>query len=98
VEASESPGTSTTSETDATTDVTVAFGALATEPESPLELPPETPASDELRQNLDQGPAVDSAERSAHLSEPAPERAKIEKMAKYAALADGDKPWWRRLV
>ena len=53
----------------------------------------------ELRQNRDEGPAVELAERNAQLDEPAAKRAKVEKIAKYAALADErDKPWWRRLV
>ena len=82
VEASESPGTSATAET---------------ELKGLLELPAEAAASDELRQELDERPAVNLAERNAQLAEPTGERAKVEKMAEYAALAD-EQPWWRRLV
>jgi hypothetical protein len=79
VEAPESPGMSPTPETGATTDVTVAFGVLATEPRSLPELLAQAPASDELRQNRDGRPAVDSAKWNAQLSEPAAERAKVKK-------------------
>ncbi len=87
VEASESPGTSATAET------------VETELKGLLELPAEAAASDELRQNQDERPAVELTERNAQLAEPAAERAKVGKMAQYAALAgEHDKPWWRRLV
>jgi hypothetical protein len=33
-------------------------------------------------------------ERNAQLTEPAAERAKVEKMAEYVALAD-ERPWWK---
>jgi hypothetical protein len=98
-EASESLGTSAAPETDGTTDVTAVCTVLATEPKSLLELPAQASAGDELRQSGEERPAVDLAERNAQLAEPAPERAKLEKMAQYAALADEhDQPWWRRLV
>jgi hypothetical protein len=87
VEASESPETTATSE------------AVETELKGLSVLPAEGPTSDELRQDRDESPAVDLAERNAQLAEPAAERAKVEKMALYAALAkEHDKPWWRRLV
>ena len=87
VEASESLGTSATAET------------AETELKGLLELPAEAAASDELRQNQDERPAVELTERNAQLAEPAAERAKVGKMAQYAALAgEHDKPWWRRLV
>jgi hypothetical protein len=87
VEASESPETTATSE------------AVETELKGLSVLPAEGPTSDELRQDRDERPAVDLAERNAQLAEPAAERAKVEKMAVYAALAkEHDKPWWRRLV
>ena len=87
VEASESPGTSATAET------------VETELKGLLELPAEAAASDELRQNQDERPAVELTKRNAQLAEPAAERAKVGKMAQYAALAgEHDKPWWRRLV
>ena len=87
VEASESPETSATAET------------VETELKGLLELPAEAAASDELRQNRDERPAVELTERNAQLAEPAAERAKVGKMAQYAALAgEHDKPWWRRLV
>jgi hypothetical protein len=87
VEASESPETSATAET------------VETELKGLLELPAEAAASYELRQNRDERPAVELAERNAQLDGPAAERARVEKMAKYAALADEHyKPWWRRLV
>jgi hypothetical protein len=99
VEASESPGTNATPETAATTDVTVGFAGLGTELKSLLELPAHAPASDELRQNRDERRAVDLAERSAQLDEPAAERAKVEKRAEYAVLANERyNPWWRRLA
>jgi hypothetical protein len=85
VEASESSGTSATAET------------VETELKGLLELPDEAPTSDELRQESDERPPVNLAERNAQLAEPAAERAKVEKMAEYAALAD-EQPWWRRLV
>jgi hypothetical protein len=86
VEASESPETSATAET------------VETELKGLLELPAKAPTSDELRQESDERPAVNLAERNAQLAEPAAERAKVEKMmAEYAALAD-EQPWWRRLV
>jgi hypothetical protein len=98
VEASESHGTSATPETAATTDVTVGFAGLGTEFKGLLELPA-TPASDELRQNRDERRAVDLAERNAQLAEPAARRAKIEKRAEYAVLANEHySPWWRRLA
>ena len=87
VEASESPETSATAET------------AGTEFKGVLEPPTKASTSDELRQNRDEKRAVDLAERSAQLAEPGAERARAEKMVKYAALADeGGKPWWRRLV
>jgi hypothetical protein len=87
VEASESPGTSAPAET------------VETELKGLLELPAEAAASDELRQNQDERPAVKLTERNAQLAEPAAERAKVGKMAQYAALAgEHDKPWWKRLV
>jgi hypothetical protein len=99
VEASESPGTSAMSETDATTDVAAAFAALGREPEGLLGLPAQTSASGELRQSLDERRAVEVAGGNAQFGEPAAERAKVEKMAKSAALADEhDWPWWRWLV
>ena len=81
VEASESPETSATAET------------AGTEFKGVLEPLTEASTSDELRQNRDERPAVELAERN----EPAAERAKVEKMAEYVALAD-EQPWWRRLV
>jgi hypothetical protein len=93
VEASESPGTA------ATTDVTVGFAGLGTEFKGLLELPAHAPASDELRQNRDERRAEHLAERNAQLAEPAAERAKVEKRAEYAVLADEHyNPWWRRLA
>ena len=85
MEASESPETGATAET------------AATEFKGVLEPPTEASTSDELRQNRDERPAVELAERNAQLTEPAAERAKVEKMAEYVALAD-EQPWWRRLV
>jgi hypothetical protein len=87
VEALESPETTATSE------------AVETELKGLPVLPAEGPTSDELRQDRDERPAVDLAERVAQLAEPAAERAKVEKTAVYAARAkEHDKPWWRRLV
>ena len=98
VEGSESPGTNPMPETAATTDATVAFAALGTQ-KYLFEMPAEAAASDELRQNPDERPAVELTERNAQFAEPAAERAKVGKMAQYAALAgEHDKPWWRRLV
>ena len=92
------PETTATPETAATTDATVAFAALGTQ-KCLFELPAAAAASDELRQNRDERPAVELTERNAPLAEPAAERAKVGKMAQYAALAgEHDKPWWRRLV
>src|SRR6516165_1448034 len=82
VEASESPETSATAETE--------FKGV-------LEPPTEASTSDELRQNRDERPAVELAERNAQLTEPAAERAKVEKMAEYVALAV-EQPWWTWLV
>ena len=99
VEASEFPGTSATTETAATTDVIVRFAGLGTEFKGLVELPAHAPASDDLGQNRDERRAVDLAERNAPLAEPAAERAKVEKRAEYAALADEHyNPWWRRLA
>ena len=97
VEGSESPGTNPTPEMTATTHATVAFAALGTQ-KCLFELPAQVAASDELRQNRDERPAVvELTERKAQLAEPAAERAKVGKMA--AALAgEHDKPWWMRLV
>ena len=95
--APDSPGRSTTPETAATTDVPATFAALGTEPKGPLNLPAQAPAGDELGQNRDERPAVELAERNAQLTEPAADRAKVEKMAEYVALAV-EQPWWRRLV
>jgi hypothetical protein len=98
VEASECPGMSPMPEAAATTDVTVAFAALGTQ-KGPFEVPAEAAPGDELRQNRDERPEVDLAERNAQLDKPAAGQAKVEKMAEYTALADEhDKPWWRRLV
>ena len=85
VEASESPETSPTAET------------AGTEFKGVLEPLPEASTSDELRQNRDERPAVELAERNAQLTEPAADRAKVEKMAEYVALAV-EQPWWTRLV
>jgi hypothetical protein len=101
VEALEAPGAGATPETGATTDVIVgvAVAVVGTEPKGFLELPAQAPASDELRQDRDERRAVELAERNDQLAEPRAKRAKVEKMAKYAALAsEHDKPWWRRLV
>jgi len=87
VEASESPETSATPET------------VETELKGLSVLPAEGPTSDQRRQDWDKMPAVDLAERNAQLTEPAAERAKVEKTAVYAApTKEHDKPWWRRLV
>ena len=73
----------------------VAFAVLGAD--GLLELPAE--ARDELRQNREERQADDLAERNAQLAEPVAERAKAEKaIAKYAALEERAKPWWRRLV
>jgi hypothetical protein len=85
VEASESPETSVPAET------------AGTEFKGVLEPPTEASTSDELRQNRDERPAIELAERNAQLTEPGAERTKVEKMAEYVALAD-EQPWWRRLV
>jgi len=85
VEASESPETSATAET------------AGTEFNGVLEPPTEASTSDELRQKRDERPAVELAERNAQLTQPAAQRAKVEKMAEYAALAV-DLPGWRQLV
>ena len=98
VEASESPETSASPGTAATTDIAVAHAGLGRE-KGLLERPALVPASDEQRQNRDEGPAVHLAKRNVHLAEPAAERAEVAKMARYTVLAgERDKPWWRRLV
>jgi hypothetical protein len=98
VEASESPATNPMPETAATTGVAAAFAALGTQ-KGLLEPPARAPASDEPRQNRDERPAVDLAERNAQLAERTADRAKVEKMTQYTGLAgERDKPWWRRLV
>ena len=87
LEASESPETTATSE------------AVETELKGLPLLPAEGPTSYELRQDRDERPGVNLAERNAQVAEPAAERAKVEKMVQYAALpGEHDKPWWRRLV
>ncbi|HEY1885480.1 MAG TPA: hypothetical protein VGG86_05425, partial [Roseiarcus sp.] len=87
VEASESPET------------TAAPEAVETELKGLPVLPAEGPTSYELRQDRDERPRVNLAERNAQVAEPAAERAKVEKMVQYAALpGEHDKPWWRRLV
>ena len=85
VEASESPETSVPAET------------AGTEFKSVLEPPTKASTSDELRQNRDERPAIELAERNAQLTEPGAERTKVEKMAEYVALAV-EQPWWTRLV
>ena len=96
-EASEQPETSATPETAATNDMAVAFAPL--EAEGLFELHAKAPANDELRQNREERQADDLAERNAQLAEPVAERAKAEKaIAKYAALEERAKPWWRLLV
>jgi hypothetical protein len=95
---SERPETRGTPETSSTTDIAVAFAALGTQ-KGPLELPAEAPASDELCQNRDEMPAVDLPERNPQPVEAGTARAKVEKMARYTALAgEHDRRWWRRLV
>ena len=90
-EASEQPETSATPETAATNDMAVAFAVLGAD--GLLELPAE--ARDELRQNREERQADDLAQ----LAGPVAERAKAEKaIAKYAALEERAKPWWRLLV
>ena len=92
-EASEQPETSATPETAATNDMAVAFAPL--EAEGLFELHAKAPANDELRQNREERQADDLAQ----LAGPVAERAKAEKaIAKYAALEERAKPWWRRLV
>ena len=85
VEASESPETSPTAET------------AGTEFKGVLEPPTEASTSDELRQNRDEKPAAELAERNSQLTELTAERPKGEKRADHAALED-ELPWWRRLV
>ena len=98
-EASERPETSATPETAATNDMAVAFAALRAELKGLLELPAGAPANDELRRNREERQVADLAERNSQLAELAADRAKAEKaMAKYAALEERAKPWWRRLV
>lgn len=97
VEAPESPETSPTSETDLASDVTVE--ALGTGLQGDPKLPVRAPASDETRQNWDEGAAADLAERNAQVTEPAAGRAKVEMMARNAVVADEHGgPWWMRLV
>ena len=87
VEASESPETTATSE------------AVETELKGLPVLPAEGPTSYELRQDRDERPRVNLAERNAQVAEPATERAKVEKIVQYAALpGEHNKPWWGRLV
>ena len=76
--ASESPETSATPETATTIDIAAAFAALGTQ-KCLFEMPAEAAASDELRQNRDEKPAVELTERNAQLAEPAAERAKAER-------------------
>jgi hypothetical protein len=84
-EASERPETSATPETAATNDMAVAFAALGAELKG--------------LQNREERQVADLAERNAQLAELVAERAKAEKaIAKYAALEERAKPWWRRLV
>ena len=84
-EASEQPETSATPETAATNDMAVAFAALGAELKG--------------LQNREERQVADLAERNAQLAELVAERAKAEKaIAKYAALEERAKPWWRRLV
>jgi hypothetical protein len=70
---------------------------VETELKSLLEVPADAPRGDELHRDGDERRLVDLAERNRQLAEPAGERAKVEKMAEYAALSD-EQPWWRRLV
>jgi hypothetical protein len=87
VAASESPEMSATPET------------VETELKGLSVLPAAAPVSDEPRQDRDERPGVNLAERNAQVAEPASERAKVGKMVQYAALpGEHDKPWWRRLV
>jgi hypothetical protein len=87
VEASESPET------------TAAPGAVETELKGLPVLPAARQSSGELRQDRDESPGVNLAERNAQVAEPPSERAKVEKTVQYAALpGEHDKPWWRRLV
>jgi hypothetical protein len=87
MEALESPETSVTPE------------AAETELKGLPVLPAEAPTSDEPRKDSHERRAVDLAGRNAQFAEPAAERAQVEKMAGYAALAkEHGKPWWRRLV
>jgi hypothetical protein len=98
VKISESPETRRTPETSSTTDIAVAFAALGTQ-KGPLEPPAEAPASDELRQNRDEMPAVDLPERNPQPVEADAARAKVETMARHTALAgEHDSRWWRRFV
>jgi hypothetical protein len=98
-EASRRPETSATPETAAMSDMAVAFSALGAELKDLLKLPAEVPEKDELRQNREERQVADLAERNAQLAELVAERAKAEKaIAKYAALEERAKPWWRRLV
>jgi len=84
-EASERPETGATPETAATNDMAVAFAALGVELKGP--------------QNREERQAANLADRNARLVELVVERAKAEKaIAKYAALEERAKPWWRRIV
>ncbi len=84
-EASERPETSATPDTAATNDMAIAFAALGAELKG--------------LQNREERQVADLAERNAQLAELVAERAKAEKaIAKYAALEERAKPWWRRLV
>jgi hypothetical protein len=86
-----------TPETAPTNEMAVAF---APELIGLVALPAEAPATDEPRQNRDEGQGANLAERTADPAEPAAERAKTDKamIAKYAALGERASPWWRRLV
>jgi hypothetical protein len=94
VEAPESPGTNAMPETAGKTDVTVPFAALGTQ-KGLFELPAEAAASNELRQNLDERPAVGLNGMLNSTNRPL----SVKKTGEYAVLADEhDKPWWRRVV
>jgi hypothetical protein len=77
-------------------ETTAAPEAVETEFKGLSVLPAEGPTSYELRQDRDERPGVNSAERNAQVAEPAAERAKVKKMVQYPAL--DEQPWWRRLV
>jgi hypothetical protein len=97
-DATASPEASERPETNATTDWAITLSAFRAYLKSRVEAPAGEPAKGELRQNSEERPAADLAERTDQLSKRPGARANAgDAISKDAGLEEAASPRWRRL-